>query len=103
MSDAAVQPPPGRVTVSAALAPDDVARVTALVDAAAQVDGVAPLSEHVMLHLLTVTRSLFQISRAVGRCSCRMQLSAPIPCRTHLDLRAARPLGTATSVSLLLI
>ena len=51
MSDAAVLPPPGRVTVSAALAPDDVARVTALVDAAARADGVAPLSEHVMLHL----------------------------------------------------
>ena len=50
MPDVAAQPP-GRVTVSAALAPDDVARVTALVDAAARVDGVAPLSEHVMLHL----------------------------------------------------
>ena len=51
MSDAAVQPPPGRVTVSAALAPDDVTRVTALVEAATRADGVAPLSEHVMLHL----------------------------------------------------
>jgi mycothiol synthase len=52
VSDAAVQlPPPGRVTVSPALAPDAVTGVMALVEAAAAADGVAPLSEHVMLHL----------------------------------------------------
>jgi mycothiol synthase len=55
VSDAAVQLPSpgssGRVVVSRQLAPDDVRRVGALVDAAAAADGVAPLSEHVMLHL----------------------------------------------------
>ena len=33
------------------LPPDDVARVRELVQAVAGADGVAPLSDHVMLHL----------------------------------------------------
>jgi mycothiol synthase len=43
--------PTARVSVTAELAADDVARVTELVDAATGADGVGPLSEHVVLHL----------------------------------------------------
>jgi len=45
-------PPPGvKVTVSGPLAPAEAAQVLALVQHAADEDGVSPLSEHVLLHL----------------------------------------------------
>ena len=40
-----------RFRVATELGPDDVARVLALADAAAEVDGAQPLGEHVVLHL----------------------------------------------------
>ncbi|WP_233153400.1 mycothiol synthase [Kineosporia sp. R_H_3] len=56
--DPAVQPAPdrrdvpgARLVVTGTLAPADVARVFALVDAATVADGVRPLSEHVTLHV----------------------------------------------------
>jgi mycothiol synthase len=43
--------PPPRIVLRGRLDADEVAHVTRLVDRAAQVDGVHPLSEHVSLHL----------------------------------------------------
>jgi mycothiol synthase len=44
-------PPGTKVTVSGPLAPAEAAQVLALVQQAADEDGVSPLSEHVLLHL----------------------------------------------------
>ena len=45
------QPPDVRIEAAGRLTPSQIAAVTALVDDATDVDGVRPLSEHVLLHL----------------------------------------------------
>src|SRR5690349_10022758 len=45
------QVPGPRLVVTGRLAPDEVAEVIRIVDAATAADGVGPLSEHVRLHL----------------------------------------------------